>query len=328
MKLEALWYRPCRWLWLLSPLSLLFWLITALRRQAYQLGWMPRYRAPVPVIVVGNLSVGGNGKTPVVIWLVETLRAAGWQPGVVSRGYGGKAAVYPLLLTAETPAAECGDEPRLIADRCGVPVAVAPKRAEAVQALLATGQVDLIICDDGLQHYALARDLELVVVDGERRFGNGHLLPMGPLREGLWRLGQVDAVLCNGGAAQPGEYPMALLAQTVQPLLPQERGLPTHTQVDAMAGIGHPPRFFNTLRQLGYDLQQTVAFADHQSFDAKALAKQFSDRPLLMTEKDAVKCREFAQANWWYLPVAAQLPHSLAEFIVHTLKGVKHGTGS
>ncbi|MGL4206002.1 MAG: tetraacyldisaccharide 4'-kinase, partial [Aeromonadaceae bacterium] len=252
MRLEALWYRPCRALWLLSPLSLLFGLVSLLRRQFYRLGWAQAYRPPVPVVIVGNLSVGGNGKTPVVIWLVEQLQAAGWRPGVVSRGYGGKAQVYPLLLSAQTTAAECGDEPRLIADRCGVPVAVAPKRAEAVKALLATGQVDVIICDDGLQHYALARDLELVVVDGERRFGNGHLLPMGPLREGLWRLAQVDAVICNGGQAAPGEYPMTLQPQALRSLLPQSGSLPQGARVDALAGIGHPPRFFNTLRQLGY----------------------------------------------------------------------------
>ena len=328
MKLEALWYRPCRGLWLLSPLSLLFWLISTLRRQVYRLGWAQVYRPPVPVIIVGNLSVGGNGKTPVVIWLVETLRAAGWRPGVVSRGYGGKAQAYPLLLSAQTAAAECGDEPRLIADRCGVPVAVAPKRAEAVRALLATGQVNVIICDDGLQHYALARDLELVVVDGERRFGNGHLLPMGPLREGLWRLGAVDAIICNGGEAEPGEYPMMLQPQALRPLLPQRGTVSLEARVDALAGIGHPPRFFNTLRQLGYQLEQTVSFADHQNYDAQTLARQFSERPLLMTEKDAVKCREFAQANWWYLPVTAQLPSALGDLIVNRLKGVRDGTGS
>lgn len=183
--LERLWYGKSGWRWALAPLALLFALISGGRRFAYRRGWFSRYRANLPVIVVGNISVGGNGKTPVVVWLVEQLQARGWRPGVVSRGYGGKAPHYPYRLDATSTTTQAGDEPVLIARRCGCPLVVAPKRADAVRLLEQSGEVDIIITDDGLQHYALARDIELVVVDGARRFGNGCLLPMGPLRKVL-----------------------------------------------------------------------------------------------------------------------------------------------
>lgn len=173
-------------------------------RLCYKLGLKRAWRAPVPVVVVGNLTAGGNGKTPVVIWLVEQLQQRGIRVGVVSRGYGGKAAAYPLLLTAETTTAEAGDEPVLIAQRTGVPVAVSPVRSDAVKAILAQHDVQIIVTDDGLQHYRLARDVEIVVIDGERRFGNGWWLPAGPMRERAGRLKSVDATIVNGGVAQPG----------------------------------------------------------------------------------------------------------------------------
>lgn len=327
MSLQGLWYNANPWVWLLSPLALLFVAAARTRRWLYRHDWLRRYRPPVPVLVVGNLTVGGNGKTPVVIWLVELLQQAGFRPGVVSRGYGGRAAHYPLLLTAETPAAEAGDEPVLIRRRCGCPVAVDANRAAAVQALLAGGQVDVIVCDDGLQHYALARDLELVVVDGERRFGNGFPLPMGPMREGRWRLGEVDAILCNGGTPRPGEQAMQLASEPPRRVC-DDVAVPAPTRIAAMAGIGHPPRFFATLQRLGYQLQQTVAYADHQAFDAEALRRRFGERPLLMTEKDAVKCRAFAPENWWYLPISARLPDALAAMIIRKTKECAHGTGS
>ena len=212
--LERLWYGKSGWRWALAPLALLFALVSGGRRFAYRRGWFSTYRASLPVIVVGNISVGGNGKTPVVVWLVEQLQARGWRPGVVSRGYGGKAPHYPYRLDKQSTTAQAGDEPVLIARRCGCPVVVAPKRADAVRLLEQSGEVDIIITDDGLQHYALARDIELVVVDGARRFGNGCLLPMGPLREPMTRLKRVDAIICNGGTPAQGEYPMALVAAT------------------------------------------------------------------------------------------------------------------
>ncbi|MGL5812579.1 MAG: tetraacyldisaccharide 4'-kinase [Aeromonas sp.] len=322
--LERLWYEKSGWRWLLAPFALLFALISGGRRYGYRRGWFKAYHASVPVIVVGNISVGGNGKTPVVVWLVEQLQARGFKPGVVSRGYGGKAPHYPYRLDAQSTTAEAGDEPVLIARRCGCPLVVAPKRADAVQLL--EPDVDIIITDDGLQHYALARDLELVVVDGVRRFGNGCLLPMGPLREPLTRLKRVDAIICNGGTPARGEYPMTLVADAPRrvrdDVLASE---PLPREIDAMAGIGHPPRFFATLTSLGYELEQSVGYADHQAFDSAELLARFSDRPLLMTEKDAVKCRGFAPDNWWYLPVSAELPTSLLDTLLASLAESRAG---
>ena len=236
-------------LWrLLLPLSWLYGLVSGGIRLCYKLGIKRAWRAPVPVVVVGNLTAGGNGKTPVVIWLVEQLRQRGIRVGVVSRGYGGKAAAYPLLLTADTTTAEAGDEPVLIAQRTGVPVAVSPVRSDAVKAILAQHDVQMIVTDDGLQHYRLARDVEIVVIDGERRFGNGWWLPAGPMRERAGRLKSVDATIVNGGVAQPGEIPMRLVPGLAVNLRTGERrDVSQLSNIVAMAGIGHPPRFFATL---------------------------------------------------------------------------------
>ncbi|AKH88746.1 tetraacyldisaccharide 4'-kinase [Edwardsiella tarda] len=304
---------------LLLPFSWLYGLIAWLRRQAYRRGWRAVWRAPLPVVVVGNLTAGGNGKTPLVIWLVEQLQQRGYQVGVVSRGYGGHAAHYPLVLDSTTTSQACGDEPLLIAQRTGARVAVAPQRSAAIQALLTQGALDVVITDDGLQHYALARDMELVVVDGVRRFGNGWWLPAGPMRERACRLKTVDAVIVNGGAAHPGEIPMTLCGTTLVNLRSGERcdAAMLTGEVVAMAGIGHPPRFFQTLMQLGLTLQATHAFADHQSYQASTLAALTPQgQALLMTEKDAVKCRAFAQDNWWYLPVSADLPPAEGEALL------------
>ena len=297
-------------LWLLLlPLSWLYGLVSGAIRLLYRLGLKQGWRAPVPVVVVGNLTAGGNGKTPVVIWLVEQLQKRGIRPGVVSRGYGGKAAQYPLLLMAETTTAEAGDEPVLIYQRTGAPVAVSPVRSDAVQALLAEHAVDIIITDDGLQHYALARDKEIVVIDGVRRFGNGWWLPAGPMRERASRLRSVDAVIVNGGEAKPGEIPMHLRpGMAVNLLTGERRAVSLLPALVAMAGIGHPPRFFATLEQCGARLEKRVPLADHQALVPDQVAALTAPgQMLIMTEKDAVKCRAFAEGNWWYLPVDAQL---------------------
>lgn len=324
--IDKLWYKRSGINWLLAPFAALFALLTFLRRLAYQKGLLSSYRASVPVIVVGNITVGGNGKTPMVLWLVELLTQAGYKPGVVSRGYGGKAPHYPYLLHPETTTAEAGDEPVLIYQRSGCPVAVAPKRALAVQLLVEQCHVDVIVCDDGLQHYALQRDIELVVMDGERRLGNGWLMPMGPLRESASRLQQVMAVICNGGQARPDEVQMSLEPSPLCNVKTHHTALISGA-VDAMAGIGYPPRFFNSLLLQGYALNQQVAYADHQVFDATELQKRFSQRPLIMTEKDAVKCRSFALDNWWYQPVTAKLPEKFANRLLAQLKELKYGTG-
>ncbi|MGM3191282.1 tetraacyldisaccharide 4'-kinase [Dickeya dadantii subsp. dieffenbachiae] len=295
---------------LLLPLSLLYGLISHLIRLSYRCGWRNVWRAPVPVVVVGNLTAGGNGKTPVVIWLVEQLQQQGYRVGVVSRGYGGKTDRYPLRVTDEVTTAQAGDEPVLIYQRTGVPVAVAPKRRDAVEALLAHQPLDVIVTDDGLQHYALARDMELVVVDGVRRFGNGWWLPAGPMRERASRLRSVDAVIVNGGEAKNGEIAMQLTAgDAVNLLTGERRTVSALPPLVAMAGIGHPPRFFATLKAQRCTLVREVAFADHQHWQAEELQALTANdqQPLIMTEKDAVKCRAFARANWWYLPVDAVL---------------------
>lgn len=302
-------------LWrLLLPLSWLYGLVSNLIRLSYAWGWRRAWRAPVPVVVVGNLTAGGNGKTPVVIWLVEALQQRGLKPGVVSRGYGGKAERYPLVLNDRTTTAEAGDEPVLIYQRTAAAVAVSPRRKEAVEALLARGDIDIIITDDGLQHYALARDFEIVVVDGKRRFGNGWWLPAGPMRERASRLRKVDAVINNGGEAQTAEIPMQLVpGHAVNLLSGETRPVASLAPVVAMAGIGHPPRFFTTLHQQGVKPVREVSFADHQAYSYAQLASLAAeDQTLLMTEKDAVKVRNFASANWWYLPVDASIPAGLS----------------
>ncbi|WP_312316462.1 tetraacyldisaccharide 4'-kinase [Atlantibacter hermannii] len=313
--IEKIWSGQSPFWILLLPLSGLYGLVSNLIRLSYRLGLRKSWRAPVPVVVVGNLTAGGNGKTPVVVWLVEQLQQRGIRVGVVSRGYGGKAGHYPLVLDAQTSSDQAGDEPVLIFQRTGAAVAVSPVRCEAVQALLAGNQPQIIITDDGLQHYALARDYEIVVVDGIRRFGNGWWLPAGPMRERESRLRDVDAVITNGGTPQTGEIAMHLAPSLAVNLLTGEkRDASTLTEVVAMAGIGHPPRFFATLEKLGVTPVNTHGLADHQALtesDVAALARP--EQTLLMTEKDAVKCRAFAHANWWYLPVDAQIASPAAD---------------
>ncbi|MEQ1961736.1 tetraacyldisaccharide 4'-kinase [Xenorhabdus khoisanae] len=313
------------WLYIaLLPLSALYGLVSGLRRLSYKMGLSRSWKAPVPVIVVGNLTAGGNGKTPVVIWLVEQLQQKGYRVGVVSRGYGGKSEHYPLLVTDDVTTAQAGDEPVLIRRRTGAPVAVAPKRADAIEALLAHVPIDIVVTDDGLQHYALQRDYEIVVIDGVRRFGNGCWLPAGPMRELAGRLNTVNAIIVNGGTAQAGELPMTLKGELAVNLLTGEmRNVTDIPNAIAMAGIGHPPRFFATLQQLGANLQETHAFADHQPYEkSQLLALTNSDQNLLMTEKDAVKCIQFAQPNWWYLPVNAVLPEEEGQKVLNEIRAL------
>ncbi|QZN94099.1 tetraacyldisaccharide 4'-kinase [Symbiopectobacterium purcellii] len=308
------------WLyWLLIPFSVLYGLITAIIRYSYRAGWRRVWRAPIPVVIVGNLTAGGNGKTPLVVWLVERLQRQGYRVGVVSRGYGGKAERYPLVVDASVSTVQAGDEPVLIYQRTGAAVAVSPVRRDAIEALLARQPLDVIVTDDGLQHYALARDIEIVVVDGERRFGNGWWLPAGPMRERAARLRSVDAIVVNGGEPQPGEIAMHLQpGDAINVLTGETCPVVTLTGSVAMAGIGHPPRFFATLRAQGVNVVREVTFADHQTYLPEAIQVLTEDnqQPLLMTEKDAVKCRAFAQANWWYLPVDAQLAEPGASLLL------------
>lgn len=295
---------------LLAPFSLLFWLISQIRRALYQAKILKSYRSPVPVLIVGNISVGGNGKTPVVVWLVEQLQQRGVKVGVISRGYGGKNKQFPQLVTAESLPEQMGDEPVLIAQRTHAPVAISPNRQQSIELLLSQFELDLIIADDGLQHYALERDMEWVVVDGVRRFGNGFVLPAGGLRELPSRLKSVQAVICNGGVAKQGEHLMTLDATKVVNLKTGEQKAISDfasQEVIALAGIGYPPRFFKMLHDFGINVVESHSFADHQSYTLEMIKPlQKGDLPLLMTEKDAVKCYGFAQENWWYVPVFAK----------------------
>ncbi|MED5509832.1 MAG: tetraacyldisaccharide 4'-kinase [Pseudomonadota bacterium] len=320
------WYRPHPVRWLLLPLSLLYRLISAARRSAYQRGWLTRHKMRVPVIVVGNISVGGTGKTPFVLWLCDQLKQAGYTPGIISRGYGGKAKQYPLDVRCDTATGEAGDEPVLIARRSGCPVVVDPNRSAAAVHLLSQQACDVIISDDGLQHYALERDIEICLVDSERRFGNKLCLPAGPLREPIARLQSVDFVVYHGEAASQ-RYQMQLEARRWHNLAEPEKQLPLtafHEQeVHAVAGIGHPQRFFDLLCEQGI-IVHPHAFDDHHDFHAADL--DFADElPVLMTEKDAVKCQAFARPNHWYLPVTARIDDSLAQAILNKLKDPADG---
>ena len=321
--IERIWSGKSPLYLLLLPLSWLYGLVSGAIRLSYKIGLQKSWRAPVPVVVVGNLTAGGNGKTPVVIWLVEQLQQRGIRVGVVSRGYGGKAESYPLLLNPDTTTTQAGDEPVLIYQRTGAAVAVAPRRSDAVKILVEKVQPQLIITDDGLQHYALARDKEIVVVDGIRRFGNGWWLPAGPMRERTGRLVSVDAVITNGGVAKAGEISMALYpGEAVNLLTGEKRPVDLLTNVVAMAGIGHPPRFFATLQQCGVNPVHTVSLGDHQALSESDVEKLVqTGQTLLMTEKDAVKCRAFVSGHdsWWYLPVDAHLAQPQADELLHSL---------
>jgi tetraacyldisaccharide 4'-kinase len=314
--LEAIWYAPSpppRWLRGLAALYGWTARCLASRRRQRQV------RLPVPVIVVGNIGVGGTGKTPFVIWLVERLRQQGLRPGIVSRGYGGRPPRQPLRVTAETDPAHCGDEPALMARRLGVPVAVAADRVAAARMLIDSGEVDLLVADDGLQHYRLARDLEICIVDGVRGLGNGALLPAGPLREPPSRLADVGLVVVNGGRWRPDAgiatpvVDMQLEAQDAVALdggasrpLASFRGQRVH----AVAGIGHPARFFATLCRYGMEVSMHP-FPDHHRYRRGDL--EFgAGAVVLMTEKDAVKCRAIAHPDGWYVPVQARLADEAA----------------
>jgi len=324
--LEPAWYggrRPPWWTW---PLAALYGGVIRLRRRCYRLGWLSSVRLPTPVIVIGNLSVGGTGKTPLTIAVAGALRARGYRPGVVSRGYGGVQR-EPLLLDHTPDPARVGDEPCLI-HAAGVLVAVGRNRPAAAQLLLDAG-CTVLIADDGLQHYALARDVEICVIDGERRFGNQHLLPVGPLREPMSRLPSVDLRVCNGGVAATGEYLMQLQGGEVETLCDGQRQPLANfagQQVHAVAAIGNPSRFFNSLRAAGIEVIEHP-YADHHAFVRGEL--DFGDqRPLLMTDKDAVKCQPFAQPHWWRVPVQASLPASFYEALDKRLAGLRRDTGS
>ncbi|QIZ75989.1 tetraacyldisaccharide 4'-kinase [Ferrimonas lipolytica] len=322
---ERAWQHGHPLLWLLAPLTLLFIGISALRRWLFAAGVKSSIEVDVPVVVVGNISVGGNGKTPTVLYLTELLQRSGYRPGIISRGYGGDSKQHPMLVDSNSDPKLCGDEPLLMAQRSQVPLAVGSDRVAAAKLLIDSGLVDILISDDGMQHYRLGRTIEVAVIDGVRRFGNGLRLPMGPLRESVGRLQYCDLLICNGGTAQSGEWLMKL--QPADWLKVDGSGAATPAgEMVAMAGIGHPPRFFDTIAELGLRPVQCHAFVDHMPYSAEMLMPLVSaEQSLLMTEKDAVKCRDFAQHNWYYLPVSANLGEKFDSHFLTLLKEKLNG---
>ncbi|MBS0367240.1 MAG: tetraacyldisaccharide 4'-kinase [Proteobacteria bacterium] len=333
------WHPAARWYELPArhspwqPAAALYAAAMHVRRGAYAGGWLRSEAAGRPVVVVGNLTVGGTGKTPLVIWLAQQLHARGLHVGIASRGHGGKTR-EPRAVHANSDWREVGDEPLLLARHSGARVCVARARVQAARALVRDG-ADVILTDDGLQHLALRRDCQVVVVDGARGFGNGRLLPAGPLREPLSQLAAADAVVINGEARHPSlarslpadalRMDLAAgeainLADGTRRALREFAGRPAQ----ALAGIGNPQRFFEQLRGMGIGVTGH-AFADHHPFTAADLA--FDDGlPLLMTEKDAVKCSGFARANWWYVPVSAQLQAAQGQdLLARVLRHVSSG---
>ena len=305
----------------LVPLSWLFAAITSLRRYCYKVGILKSYKLSVPVIVVGNINMGGNGKTPVVMWLVQQLKENGYQPAVISRGYGGSAKL-PTQANADSKPSDVGDEPVLIANKCACPVWVGARRVDvATELLKAHPETNILISDDGLQHYALQRDVEIAVTQPEQRSYKPRLLPAGPLREPLERLNTVDAIVCNGEKTKASAFEMRLIGEQFYNLLdPEIKSGASYFKrktIKALAGIGKPERFFAHLTKLGLAFA-SVSFDDHHAFTAQDLANIDCD-VLIMTEKDAVKCKAFAKSYHWVLPVQPQIEEGLLALILNKL---------
>jgi tetraacyldisaccharide 4'-kinase len=324
--LESLWYRNSAMQLVLRPISWLFAVLAEVRRLLYRTHLLKSYQLPVPVIVIGNISVGGTGKTPLTLALAAQLIEQGFHPVIITRGFGGNR--ISQQVTEHSTAAEVGDEPLLMAHRRLCPVWVGADRvAVAKQALLSCPDVDLILSDDGLQHYRLQRDVEIVVVDGVRGFGNAHLLPAGPLREPVSRLKLVDAVVVNGGEFTQSlcrnQYAMQLTGEVFYNLKQPDKIAHTADfkgqRLHAVAGIGNPARFFDDLKLKGL-ITINHAFSDHYAYQAEDLKFENYDA-LFMTEKDAVKCSAYADDKFWVLRVHALIPSAL---ITYLLRKIKH----
>jgi tetraacyldisaccharide 4'-kinase len=316
--LLASWFQGPRYFtYLLLPLSFFFSILVFFRRCFYRFGIFPSQDFDVPVIVVGNITVGGNGKTPLVIFLANYFREKGYKPGIVMRGFKGKAKHWPHVVYPDTDTELVGDEAVMMAQLTQLPVVVAPDRVAAVRQLLDDFSCDLVLSDDGLQHYGLGRKREIAVLDGENRLGNGYCLPAGPLREPAGRLQQVDFVVVNGGAPKAGEYAMSLVPDKIYNLedATQSWALPVKggTKVHAIAGIGFPERFFNSLRQLGFEVIPHP-FPDHYAFEFSDI--NLPDYPIIMTAKDAVKCQSFADERHWCLSVRAELGQDFLDRLI------------
>lgn len=311
---------------LLLPLSWLYKFVIFIRRLCYQSGLIPVNQINVPVIIVGNITVGGTGKTPLVIWLAEYFKEKGFKPGIVSRGYGGKLSGKTQQVRPDSDPRLVGDEPVLIAKRTSCPVAVAVKRRKAAEELIEYCDCDLILCDDGMQHYSLGRDIEIAVIDGQRRFGNGLCLPAGPLREPVSRLDTVDFVVSKfvaGRHEYKMEYSYGDLISLTQPSKTTPISSFADESVHVIAGIGNPNRYFSYFRNNKIKLIMHE-FPDHHAFTADDI--NFNDGlPVVMTEKDAVKCTAFATQQHWYLPISASLADSFTYRLDALMKEIMNG---
>ena len=312
--IETLWYKKTRWLcllFLLFPFMLLYRTVVSVRR--YILTRCFQTKFSVPIIVVGNLTVGGVGKTPLVIEIARRFQEQGFRVGIVSRGYGATVSIFPCVVSATSDPVLYGDEPVLIAKRTGCPVVISPKRVKAIQFLFARESCDVIISDDGLQHYAMGRAIEIAVVDGVRQFGNQHCLPAGPLREPISRLSTVDFVIVNGSnplstsfVPRTIEYPMRFEILPLRMVKADKEISVTMNDepIAAVAGIGHPAQFYSMLRNIGWQVNE-YSFPDHHIFQVNDL--NLSEKIIIMTEKDAVKCVRFANEHCFYYPIQAEL---------------------
>ena len=330
MNLQDCWYKNnLSYKVLMSPLwpvSKLFQILVWIRTYLFRIKLFKQYRFKVPVIVVGNITVGGTGKTPLVMYIANMLQQAGFKPGIVSRGYKGRLSNQVLAVDTFLTPQDVGDEPLLMAKKSICPVVIAKKRAKAVAYLLNNFEVDIVISDDGLQHYALARNIEIAVMDESRGVGNGFCLPMGPLRESKSRLRSVDIVVNNGIKNNLKDYTMRISAESTVYSLADANNLVNLDSfkgqlVHAIAGIANPNKFFNLLQESGIRLVKH-AFPDHYLFTAKDVS--FTDNlPIIMTEKDAVKCAGFATSKHWVLPIKVSLSNQFNEKIISMLQDRK-----
>ena len=322
-KIEKSWYNKSGLTTILQPFSWLFCLLVQIRRLFYRLKIFSTTQLDVPVIIVGNLTVGGTGKTPMVIELANLLKKNGYRPGVISRGYGGKARTWPQQVRSDGDPTMVGDEAILIARRTNCPMAVGPNRVASAEALLKYTDCNVIISDDGMQHYSLGRDIEIAVIDGIRRYGNEKCLPAGPLREPIKRLDQVNFKITNG-IAGPDEFAMSYKAEKLcradDPAVTLDISSLKNQTVHAIAGIGNPQRFFDNLKLSGLDIIEH-AFPDHYPFKKEDL--DFGEiQPIVITEKDAVKCQRFYLHNVWYQPIEAILDNQFTEQLLVMLERI------
>lgn len=318
--IEHSWYRPFGITWLFLPLSLIFLIIVKYRfyftRKKQSVSAHPK------IIVVGNISVGGTGKTPFTLFLAEYLLNKGCKVAVISRGYGGETQLKPLLVTADTAANVVGDEPKLIQSRLGIPVVVCPDRNSSINFLKDNADIDVIIADDGLQHYKMERTLEWCIVDGKRKHGNGLVLPAGPLREPKSRLKHVDLVIQNGGQSS---LHYILGVDGLYSVKSGQKITSNPNQVTLVSAIGNPQRFEQSVTSLSIDVLDHITYPDHYNYQEPDFSQLTGD--VVMTEKDAVKCKQFAKENWYYLKVSAQPSPQLIQNINSQLKekGILHG---